>query len=162
MNISLRPVAASDEPFLLQLYSSTRELEMSQVPWSPEQKQAFVAMQFTAQAQAYASSHPKATHETIWADGKPVGRLYLDRAPDGFHILDITIAPEFRNAGIGSQVLREIIEEADRHRKPIGIYTETFNPSQHLFARLGFLAESSDGVLVLLRRPSSPRDPVNG
>jgi len=79
-----------------------------------------------------------------------VGRLYLDRGEKVFHILDITIAPAARNAGIGTAVLRGILDEAARRGKPVSIYNESFNPSMRLFDRLGFRPISSDGFLVRL------------
>ena len=46
--ITLRPVEEADQDFLLSVYASSRADEMARVPWSPEQKQAFVRTQFTA------------------------------------------------------------------------------------------------------------------
>ena len=89
----------------------------------------------------------------ICAGERAVGRLYTDRYTDKLHILDITIAPEFRNAGIGSEILVRILEEADRNRQRVTIYVEDFNPSMRLFERLGFRTASVDGFLVLLERP---------
>jgi RimJ/RimL family protein N-acetyltransferase len=153
MNIHLRPAADADLPLLFQLYASTREMELAQVPWSAEQKQAFLEMQFAAQRSAYASAHPHAAHEMICVDGEPLGRLYLDRV-ENFHILDITVAPAHRNQGIGSEVLRRIIAEAEQAGKSVSIYTEIFNPSMRLFERLGFRRKSADGFLVLLEKPT--------
>jgi ribosomal protein S18 acetylase RimI-like enzyme len=153
MNISLRPVADADLPLLFQLYASTREMELAQVPWGTEQKQAFLEMQFAAQLHAYAASHPQAAHDMICVDGEPLGRLYLDRSED-FHILDITVAPACRNQGIGGEILRRIIAEAEFAGKTVSIYTETFNPSMRLFERVGFRQKSVDGFLVLLEKPT--------
>ncbi len=47
--VTLRPVQDSDDDFLLKVYGSTREQEMAQVPWTSEQKQQFVRMQWEAQ-----------------------------------------------------------------------------------------------------------------
>jgi RimJ/RimL family protein N-acetyltransferase len=154
MTIELRPAVDADRPFLFELYAGTREAELSQVPWPVEQKLAFLEMQFEAQRNHYAATSPNATHEIMIVNGQPAGRLYLDRRADEFHILDITVAPAFRNTGVGSEVLRRVLEEADGAGKAVGIYTETFNPSTRLFGRLGFLPETVDGFLVLLKRPS--------
>jgi RimJ/RimL family protein N-acetyltransferase len=150
--ITLRKVSDSDAQLLLELYASTREAELSMTPWSEEQKSAFVRMQFAAQAQAYSAQHPCATHEVICLDGRPVGRLYLDRQPDRFDILDITIAPAFRNAGIGSQVLKDILQDADQARAGVCIYVETFNRSLRLFERLGFRAAAGQDFYIRLER----------
>jgi ribosomal protein S18 acetylase RimI-like enzyme len=133
-------------------------LELAQVPWSAEQKQAFLEMQFAAQRNGYASSYPHASHDMICVDGEPLGRVYLDRT-ENFHILDITVALSRRSQGIGSEVLRRVIAEAELAGKAVSIYTETFNPSIRLFERLGFRQKSVDGFLVLLEKPT-PAIPV--
>jgi len=151
--ISRRPVAESDRPLLFDLYASTREAELAMTPWTPEQKAQFLAMQFQAQITGYGSAFPRALHEIIMAGGRPAGRLYLSREAERLHILDITIAPEQRNAGIGSAVLAEILEEGKRDGKKVTIYVESFNPSLRLFLRLGFQVISQDNFQLLLERP---------
>jgi ribosomal protein S18 acetylase RimI-like enzyme len=150
--ISRRPVNDSDRPFLLELYASTREAELAQVPWTAEQKLAFVDMQFNAQTASYSESYPQAMHEIISAGEVPAGRIYWSRRPDNIHILDITVAPVHRNAGIGSYVLREILADAGRTGASVTIYVEDFNPSGRLFHRLGFQVAVQDGFQLLLRR----------
>ena len=137
-SVTLRPVRPEDADFLLEVYASTRSAEMALVPWDAAQKEAFVRMQCTAQQQHYASRYPQANHDIILVDGRPVGRLYVARNEDKVHILDITILPQYRNAGIGTSILRSLMDEAAQAGKPLSIYVETFNPSLRLFERLGF------------------------
>ena len=155
MKIALRRVAEGDRDFLLALYASTREAELALLPWTEAQKQSFVEMQFAAQMRSYAATHPAAHHDIICVEEQPVGRLYLDRGAELLHILDISIAPQHRNAGIGSEVLQALLEEADRDGKRITIYVEDFNPSRSLFDRLGFRPASVNGFLILLARPAA-------
>ncbi len=150
-DITLRPVTEADQDFLLSAYASTRAGEMATVPWSGEQKDAFIRMQFAAQTQHYAAEHPGASHEIICLDSVPVGRLYLDRRADEFHILDVTILAQFRNAGIGTLLLGRILDEAGGSGKAVSIYVESFNPWLGLFRKLGFRTVSEDGFLQLLR-----------
>lgn len=149
--ITLQPVSGQDDDFLLSVYAGIRAAELAQVPWSPEQKDAFVRMQFNAQKQHYAAEYPRANHDLICLDGLPVGRIYLNRGADGFHILDITVLPEHRNSGIGSFLLGRIIAEARGAGKPISIYVENFNPSVRLFERLGFHKDKEHGFQLLLK-----------
>lgn len=151
--ITLRPVQDSDNEFLMKVYGSTREQEMAQVPWTAEQKQQFVRMQYEAQKNHYATQHPKASHEIICVEGTDAGRLYLDRAGEKFHILDITLLPEHRNRGAGSFLLGQIMAEAKEAGKPVSIYVETFNPSLKLFQRLGFTVIQQEGFNLLLQCP---------
>jgi ribosomal protein S18 acetylase RimI-like enzyme len=149
--VTLRPVQDSDNDFLLKVYGSTREQEMAQVPWTAEQKQQFVRMQWQAQTSHYAAQHPSASHQIICLEGTDAGRLYLDRTGEKFHILDITLLPEHRNRGAGSFLLREIVAEAKEAGKPVSIFVETFNPSLRLFQRLGFTPIQQEGFHLLLQ-----------
>lgn len=155
MTITFRTVSDADQAFLVDLYADSRAAELAPTPWTGAQKRAFVEMQFAAQSKSYAENHPRATHEIICVDGRPVGRLYLSREAPGFHILDILIATASRNAGVGSGVLAEILDEADRAGQPITVHVESFNPSLRLFKRLGFRIASENGFLLLLERPPS-------
>lgn len=149
--ITLRPVTEADEEFLVSVYAGTRAAEMAQVPWSPEQKDAFVRMQYAAQKQHYGAEYPQASHHVICAGGVPVGRVYLSRGEKEFHILDMTILPQHRKRGAGSTLLRRIMDEAARAGKPVSIYIESFNPALELFRHLGFHTASEHGFQLLLR-----------
>ena len=155
--ITLRPVGDQDEGFLLAAYTSTRAEEMARVPWTVEQKEAFLRMQFAAQNQHYAAEHPQANHDIVCRDGIAVGRVYVARNPDELHILDITILPQYRGAGTGSTVLRRLMEEGAETAKPVTIYVESFNPSLALFRKLGFEPVSESGFHQLLRWGRSHR-----
>lgn len=148
--ITLRTASASDDGFILALYASTRAQEMAQVPWSAEQKEAFVRMQHTAQKQHYEAEFPRASHDIIYVDQTPVGRIYLDRE-DALHILDITVLPEHRSQGTGSALLRRLLDEAGKIEKPVTIYVESFNPSLRLFERLGFRKKREKGFHLLMK-----------
>ena len=154
--IKLRPVTEADDSLLLSIYAGTRAQEMEQVPWSVEQKEAFVRMQYTAQRQHYAAEYPRAQHDIIYIDEIPVGRLYLNRGDDVLHILDITVLPEHRGRGAGSVLLRRIMDEARQQAKPVSIFVESFNPSARLFDRLGFQIEQQSGFQLLLKRHPAP------
>ena len=149
--ITLRPVTERDDEFLLSVYASTRAAEMAQVPWTPEQKEAFVRMQFAAQKQHYAAEYPQASHEIICAGTVPIGRLYLSRGKDVFHILDVTVLPQYRNQGIGSELLRRLLREAGQSGKAVTIYVENFNPSVRLFERLGFQKDAEKDFQYLMK-----------
>ncbi len=150
--ITLRPVEAADDEFLVSVYRATREAELAQVPWSAEQKEVFVRSQYAAQKQHYAHEYPSASHDVICSGNVAVGRLYLARNPDALHILDITVLPQHRNRGIGSALMRQIIAEAAKNNKPVTIYVESFNPSLGLFRKLGFETVSQNGFHLLLKR----------
>lgn len=150
-SITLRPVGPADDDFLLAVYASTRAQEMAMVPWTPEQKDAFVRMQFAAQTQHYGAEFPRASHDIICMQGVPVGRIYLDRGEEALHILDITVLPGHRSQGAGSYLLKQLMDEAGQSGKSVSINVENFNPSLRLFERLGFQRASENGFHLLMR-----------
>lgn len=154
--VKLRPVTEADDSFLLSIYASTRAQEMAQVPWSAEQKETFVRMQYTAQRQHYAAEYPQASHDIIYIDEIPTGRLYLNRGDEVLHILDITMLPEHRSRGTGSVLLRRIMDEARQLAKPVSIFVESFNPSVRLFERLGFQINQQSGFQLLMKWHPAP------
>jgi len=147
--ITLRPVQADDSEFLCAVYGSSREQELAQVPWSADQREAFVRFQFESQQQHYQTEYPDAEHQIILADGQPAGRLYVDRRVGEIRIMDITLLTAMRGQGAGSRLIGELMEEARQSGKRLTIYVESFNRSRRLFERLGFNVAEQDGFLLL-------------
>lgn len=150
-NIKLRPVSADDYDFLVALYGSTRAEEMAMVPWTTEQQETFIRLQFAAQQEHYAKKYPTASHDVIVCDDRPVGRFYVARLDQEIRIVDITLMPAERNAGIGSRLLKQLLDEASGSGKITSIYVEEFNPSLRLFERLGFSPSEQHGIHLLLQ-----------
>ena len=155
LSIALRPAQASDEGFLYEVYASTRVEELAPVPWTEDEKEAFLRQQFHAQHSHYQQHYPNAAYEIILIENQPAGRLYVDRSEAGMLIIDIALLPNQRRRGVGSQLLRELLEEAARDRKPVSLHVEHYNPAYHLYERLGFCKIGDAGVYDLLEwRPS--------
>jgi GNAT superfamily N-acetyltransferase len=146
--VVLRPETPQDAPFLRHLYGTTREMEMQVMPWSEEQKRAFLDMQFHAQTTHYRECYPDCAFLVIEVDGEPVGRLYIERADDAIHLIDIALLPEYRGRGIGGQMMEEILTEARAAGKDVAIYVEYFNPARRLYDRLGFREIDTNGVYL--------------
>ena len=85
MNVTLRPIAPADEQFLYQVYASTRQEELAQVPWSDAQKEAFLRMQFAAQHLHYQQHYADAAFSILELQGEPIGRLYVARLDEAAH-----------------------------------------------------------------------------
>lgn len=151
MPVTLRPVTPEDEEFLIKVYASVRAEELAQVPWSDEQRAAFVRMQFAAQQDHYRKYYPNASHDLILLDGQAIGRLYVARREQEIRILDITILPEHRNQGFGTPLIKDLMMESEREGKPLNIWVESYNPSLKLFEHLGFRKIEDDRVNYLMQ-----------
>jgi GNAT superfamily N-acetyltransferase len=153
LNLTLRPVTPEDRDFLLEVYAGTRAEELALVPWTEEQKLAFVSMQFAAQDRHYREHYPGARFLVVCYGERAVGRLYLHRTPDEIRIIDIVLLPAERGRGIGSALLAGILAEADAASLPVSIHVERNNPALSIYARLGFEMVEDKGVYLYLVRP---------
>jgi ribosomal protein S18 acetylase RimI-like enzyme len=156
----LRKIEGADEPFLAEVYASTRREELAAVPWSEEQKAAFLKWQFDNQHQYYQQYYPGCEFlviEKLAPPGaEPIGRLYVDRWPNELRIVDIALLPAYRGHGIGTSFLRGILEEGDARGLSVTIHVESNNPALSLYRRLGFKHVDSNGVYFLMRRDPKP------
>ena len=150
MDPKRRPIGPDDEPFLCRLYASTREEELAVVDWSEDQKAAFLRSQFEAQHQYYREQFRDAAFEIVELDGEPIGRLYVDRRPDEIRIIDIALLPKWRDGGIGSALLKPLLEEARSGGVPVRIHVEHSNRALGLYERLGFTRIEDQGVYLLM------------
>lgn len=151
-SIALRPATPEDEPFLLEVYASTRAPEMALAPWTDAQKDAFVRQQFHAQHTFYHQHWPDAAYDVLVLHNAPVGRLYVDRSEQEIGVMDIALLPEYRGRGIGSVLLKGIVAESERTARPVRLYVERDNPARRLYDRLGFSFVRDEGPYVLLER----------
>jgi ribosomal protein S18 acetylase RimI-like enzyme len=148
MRVALRPVQDADEPFLLRVYAGTRAEELAPVPWTAEEKAAFVAQQFAAQTAHYAQHYDGMSADVILVDDVPAGRLLVARWDEEIRIVDISILPELRGRGAGSILLRELLDEARAANKRLSIHVERENRALGLYERLGFRRVGEHGVYL--------------
>jgi GNAT superfamily N-acetyltransferase len=150
-SLTLRPSTAADRQLLFEIYASTRAEELAPLPWDDSSKYAFLAQQFDAQDTYYNQHRPDASYDVIVVDGRPAGRLYVHRGADQILVMDIALLPEFRNRGLGTGLLRDLMEEAAAAGKPLVVHVERLNPARALYARLGFEQTGDLGVHLELQ-----------
>ncbi len=159
LQVCLRLAVPDDEPFLQAVYASTRAEEMAVVPWTPEQKLAFVQMQYRAQRQSYQNQFPESHIYVVELRSQPVGRMIVDRSAAAILLMDIALLPQYRSHGLGTILVRELLDEADRLHVPVQMHVEDFNPAMKLYLRLGFVKTGQAGIYSEMTR--QPKDSVN-
>lgn len=150
MSTRLRPIRSDDRDFLYRVYASTRYEELAPLGWDDAMRDSFLTMQFNAQHTYYQEQFPNASFDIILKNEIPVGRLYIDRRSDELHIVDIALLSEYRNQGIGSLFLKQLLAEAGQGQLPVRIHVERFNPALRLYTRLGFRMIADQGVYFYL------------
>lgn len=145
VDLLLREATPEDEPFLLEVYSSTRIEELEGFGWSEDQKRAFIKMQFTARERSY----PRVDNRIILFNGRPVGRIMVDRGEASILLRDIALLKEYRNAGIGTRLITELMKDAASAGKPIQLHVVATSPAVRLYERLGFCRSGDEAAAYL-------------
>jgi ribosomal protein S18 acetylase RimI-like enzyme len=145
-SITLRPVTAEDQDFLLELYKSSRGDDLRKLGWSENEIGAFLKKQYEAQRMFEQRDHAQAVDEVILFSNQRVGRLQIDYGPDEIRCLDISLLPAFRNQGLGTSLIRRLQNEAADQHKTLCLQVIRFNRAFNLFERLGFATASETGT----------------
>jgi GNAT superfamily N-acetyltransferase len=153
-----RVVLPDDAPFLEAVYRSTREAELSALGWPSITAEMFARSQFDMQTRYYASAFPSAEHLVVVVDGTPAGRLIVDRSGPGWHVVDLSLLVEHRGAGVGTAVVRQLLDEAAQSGVDVTCHAESSSRAQRFWEHLGFIAGDREGVHVRMahRCGSSP------
>ena len=159
--VALRRVAPADEEFLLDVYASTRADEMALVNWDDAAKRAFLRSQYDAQKMEYGAHYPDAQYDVILLDGGAAGRLWVSRDEAEIRLLDIALLPWAQRQGVGSVLVRELIEEARSSGKKLRHMVFVLNEgARRLYERLGFevFEEVGGAYLHMEWRPTGDGD----
>jgi GNAT superfamily N-acetyltransferase len=144
--ISLRPVTADDAELLLQIYKSSRGEDLRGLGWSEDRISEFLGMQYVAQKRFYEGEYKRATDEIILWEGKPAGRLVVERREHEIRCIDVALLPAHRNNGVGAFLIRKLQDEARQAKKPLRLQVIRFNRAVSLFERSGFVRTSETGT----------------
>ena len=156
--VVLRPAAAEDYEELVAVYASTRAAELAQVTWWDDaQKLAFCRMQYDAQKKEYDERYPDAQYDVILLEGRTAGRFWVGRGADETRLLDIVVLPWAQGRGVGTALVRGLIEEARasgvRLRHMVFVMNEG---ARRLYERLGFVVFEEVGAYLHMEwRPES-------
>ena len=136
--LHLRPERDDDRGFRCQLFCDSRQPEFALLP--PPVYQQVMAHQFHAQTVGYRGQFPQARFDIIELAGERIGRIVVDRSGTMMHIVDQAIVPTLRGRGIGTAIMRALMDEAQAAGLPVRLEVASENdPSFRLYQRLGFV-----------------------
>lgn len=140
-DITLRAETADDLPFLRRLYGDHRAEELARVNWPEIARERFLDSQFDHQRAHFTAQFPDCDFMIVLRGrSAPVGRLYLDRSADPWHLVDISLDPGLRGRGVGAALLAWIMGSAPA----IDLHVARDNPrAEALYRRLGFAEHMS-------------------
>lgn len=136
--IAFRVIHAADGEFLFRVYASTREWEFRLTIWPDAEKEAFLRRQFDLQDRHYQMAFPGAVRRIITQGSTDIGRLYVERQDACLRIIEFSLLPEARGKGIGTDILRSLMNEAHGGKVPVRLSVERTSPAMRLYLRHGF------------------------
>jgi ribosomal protein S18 acetylase RimI-like enzyme len=144
--LTYRPVGQADFDFLYWLHRAAMRAYVEETfgPWDEAWQQEYFRRHFDP-----------ANLQVIQWDGEDVGSLFLQDRTEELFIAGIEILPEYQQQGIGSQVIRGLLEQANRQSKPVALQVLKVNiRARNLYQRLGFgVTGENDTHYILAYHP---------
>ena len=74
----------------------------------------------------------------IQLGGLEAGMIKVVRTPDVWHLVQIQLLPQYQGRGLGSSLIRGLLDDAQRAGIPVSLHVLKVNPAMRLYERLGF------------------------
>lgn len=130
---------------MYRLFSSLKTDELGAWDWPAEQREQLIRMQYQAHQQHHQPGTILCDDYIVCLFEQSIGRLILQRTDTRIQLADIVLLPEFRNLGIGTQLIRQLQHEAQQTQRSLRLSVYKTNAVVALYRRLGFeLIEEND------------------
>ena len=143
--IELRPATPDDSAFLFSVYRSSRLDDLTNLNWSSEQIEDFLAKQYAAQERFFKTDYPNAEELVVLRAGNRVGQMMLERGEREIRVVDLALLAEHRNAGIGTYLIGKLLADAEKSGSAFRVQVMRSNPAVGLFERLGLVKTGETG-----------------
>jgi ribosomal protein S18 acetylase RimI-like enzyme len=135
------PAAPDDEERLFALHrEAMRDYVAATWGWDEDWQREFFARTYVA-----------GRHALIVRGDGLIGRLCLTRHWRRLFLRDIELVTAERNRGLGSAIVRAVLELAREERRAVELIVLKCNPAQRLYTRLGFTVITDDGARLTMR-----------
>jgi predicted GNAT family N-acyltransferase len=140
-SVELRPATEQDLDFIFRLQKATMYDYVDQLwGWDDAEQQAYLLERFDP-----------ARERVIVLDGTDIGVMAIEERETEVFVSKLYIAPEHQCRGIGSQLLRSLLDRAWARDLPVTLRVMKSNPARRLYERLGFVVTGETDVQFLMR-----------
>jgi len=140
MKIRLRPATESDYEYLWWLHGATMRTYVEAI-WGWDE---------AVQRRLFDDRFDPARLEIIESAGQTVGYISVERQREFIFLLAIKIAPEAQSRGIGTRLIRDLQDEAERQCVPLRLRVLQGNPARRLYERLGLAATEETETHIMM------------
>jgi len=97
--------------------------------------------------------------DIITYDGKPIGTIATIENEDRVEIGQFFILPDYQNKGIGTHLLKSILDKADQLGKNVTLRFLKNSPVKSLYVRNGFqIVHADERLYYMERKPGGSND----
>ena len=134
---SLRQATYDDYAFLYQLHvAAMREYVEATWGWQEEWQQEYFARKFDP-----------INRQIIQIDDQDAGVIAIEQRVEELYIALIEILPAFQRCGVGTSIVRQLINTAHSNDLPVTLHVlKTSTPARRFYERLGFSLMQDEGI----------------
>jgi len=116
---------------------------------------------YVAEAFGWDEAEQRAFHSRDWQEKKPgiisyngelIGTIYIGDNEDFIEVGQFFVLPEYQNKGIGTHILRQVTDRADRSGLAVRLAYLKNNPAASLYKRHGFQAVDANEQFIFTER----------
>jgi ribosomal protein S18 acetylase RimI-like enzyme len=130
VEVELRPATEADRERLRTIHHAAYHDLVERIfgPWQEDRQDRY-----------FDAAWQRTPHDCVFVDGELAGFCSTRRADDEIEVDELVIAPQFQGRGVGSTLLRKVLDEALAKRVPVKLRTAHQNRADRLYERLGFV-----------------------
>jgi len=141
MPVALRPAIDGD-------FDYCRSLYFCEMQWIIEE----LHLDSAAQEFRFKEQWDPAQVRIVSLDGFDIGWLQTDTQDGDFFIAQLFVDRPSQRKGIGTEVMKRLIEEAERREQSVRLEVVKINPARRLYERLGFRITHEDERKLHMKR----------
>jgi GNAT superfamily N-acetyltransferase len=145
--VALRTAGSADEEFLYNLLKATMQEYVAQT-WGWDEQ---------SQEERFRDEFEPGMDRIIVLEGKDIGVISTEQKDEAIFLDKIYILPEYQGRGIGTYLIRSVLDEAFRSGLPVTLRVLKVNPVRKLYERLGFVETGETDTQYLMK--ATPQKP---
>jgi len=151
--VTVRPVTREDDPFLEALFAESMGTLARGLAALPDGGAMLLGQMRRGQLESWREAYGEDGHAVVLVGAVPVGRVWTARLGRGeVRLVDIAVLEAWRGRGVGGEVLRRVLAEADAEGRSVVLHVAPGNPARRLYGRLGFVVVGGDEMHLRLER----------
>ena len=155
MRLSCRLETPEDEPFIRRLMMETLSTQLAAHLWPEEVRESLLDAQYRIRRQGFRTGEGDIQGAIVLVEAERVAWYVTAEWNDEVRLVNLVVQKELRGKGIGSAILRNLLDASDRSGKTVRLSVATNNQgASNLYERLGFHRTGSDGAHDSMERPA--------